>query len=111
MQENDSLHEYQQSIQAFLKRQFSSSTFMDKDIVEMDLDDTSSDLRQMNSVEHFNSIDFHSPVYPAMFLNNNPPLEEDETPLYSYYQHFHDNTSIDDDIDYFSLAVNSSQGK
>lgn len=111
-QDIKSLHEYQQSIQNFLKRQFSSSTnyLMDnKDIVEMDLDDTSVDLKPLNHDTTITNLDFHSPVYPAMFLNH--PLDQDETPVTSYYQHFHDNTSIDDNIDYFSFAINPSQGK
>ncbi|KAL9540410.1 hypothetical protein MBANPS3_009696 [Mucor bainieri] len=68
--------EYQQSIQTFLKRQLSSSTMIsprsipeaDKDVVEIDLDDSF-------TCPYNSAVDTHaryqSPVYPAIFLNNN----------------------------------------
>lgn len=77
------LPEYQQSIQTFLKRQLSSSTMIsprsipeaDKDVVEIDLDDSL-------SCPYSNAVDTHSryqtPVYPAIFLNDHHDMHPND---------------------------------
>ncbi|GAN07120.1 AGC/MAST/MAST protein kinase [Mucor ambiguus] len=68
--------EYQQSIQTFLKRQLSNSTVIsprlipeaDKDVVEIDLDDSFS-CPYNNALDTYSR--YQSPVYPAIFLNDN----------------------------------------
>lgn len=119
-----SLPEYQQSLQTFLKRQLSNSTTIspnsvteaDKDVVEIDLDDTL-------SCPFNNPLDTHSkyqsPVYPAIFLNNNNAdnveHEQDEAAIATIETKDndmnHDNTSVPDiNEDYFILTDQMCQG-
>jgi hypothetical protein len=114
-----SLPEYQQSLQTLLKKQLSNSTMVspnsvteaDKDVVEIDLDDTL-------SCSFNNALDTHSkyqsPVYPAIFLNDannndNGEYEEDEAAIATVETEDsdinYDNTSVPDiNEDYFILT-------
>lgn len=118
--------EYQQSIQTFLKRQLSSSTMIsprsipeaDKDVVEIDLDDSL-------SCPYNNAVDTHaryqSPVYPAIFLNDNKDNNRDNQTnpddMQAAMDDTMDSTSVDNisvpDVkeDYFTWAAQPCQGK
>lgn len=114
--------EYQQSIQTFLKRQLSNSTMIsprsipdaDKDVVEIDLDDSL-------SCPYNNAVDTHtryqSPVYPAIFLRddndeNNDDLNQDDAPAAVDDIDMNvDSISVPDvNEDYFALAAEPRQG-
>jgi hypothetical protein len=124
------LPEYQQSIHTFVKRQLSNTITIspssvaaidvDKDVVEMDLNE---DFSNFDTSISFTTLDeqneFQSPVYPAMFLNNNDTMNgtDNETSHHiqfddvidSYYNCYHGNTSVpgreSEETDYFALAV------
>jgi hypothetical protein len=97
---------YQQSIQTFLKQQMSrkSSDEADEDVVELNLEEGRMDLLPTLDEPTL----YHSPVYPALFLNTQAYFEYD-----SYCK---GNTSVPDRIgtshqeDYFTLPL-SGQGK
>ncbi|KAK4515895.1 uncharacterized protein ATC70_010853 [Mucor velutinosus] len=112
--------EYQQSIQTFLKRQLSNSTMIsprsipeaDKDVVEIDLDDSL-------SCPYSNAVDAHSryqsPVYPAIFLNDNDNGNDEINPKNMQAAVNDRDTNVDSisvpDVneDYFTWAAQPSQ--
>ncbi|KAI8887230.1 hypothetical protein K501DRAFT_330660 [Backusella circina FSU 941] len=97
---------YQQSIQTFLKQQMSrkSSDEADEDVIELNLEEGRMDL--LPSLDE--PTIYHSPVYPALFLNNVDYFECD-----SYCK---GNTSVPDrsgtsnEEDYFTLPLSTTQG-